>query len=164
MLCNGLPLLLLASAFAAFAGAVLPALWRDRSRAHPIDRAIVMVFPGIAMACAIFGILVLADGRPFGGHTWVSFAAALVAFVPALLLLARWRDRAFVVGGIGRTLEAEERVSVRDRELEAVAAISNSLGRARTLAEVARPLVRQVASLLGVGFAGVVVVREDDVE
>jgi PAS domain S-box-containing protein len=161
---NGLPLLLLAAAYAVVAGAVLPVLWRDRSRAHPIDWAIVMVFPGIALACAIFGILVLADGRPFGGHTWASFAAILLALVPALLLLARWRDRAFVVGGIGRTLEAEERVSARDRELQAVAAISNSLARAHNLAEVARPLVRQVTSLLGVGFAGVVIVSEDHAE
>jgi PAS domain S-box-containing protein len=161
VLFNGLPLLLLSAAYAAVAGAVLPALWRDRSRAHALDWAIVMVFPGIALACLIFGILVLYDRRPFGGHIWISFAAVVVALLPALLLLARWRDRAFVVGGIGRTLEAEQRVSVRDRELEAVAAISNSLGRARSLTEVARPLVRQVTALLGVGFAGVVVVSED---
>jgi PAS domain S-box-containing protein len=161
VLFNGLPLLLLAAAYAAVAGAVLPELWRDRARAHPLDWAIVMVFPGIALACAIFGVLVIVDQRPFGGHTWVSFAAILVALVPALLLLARWRDRAFVVGGIGRTKEAEERISVRDRELEAVAEISSSLARARTLAEVARPLVRQVTSLLGVGFSGVAVVNEE---
>src|SRR5262249_41639225 len=133
-------------------------------RAQPIDWAIVMVFPGIAVACAIFGILVLREQRPVGGHTWVSFAAIVVALVPALLLLARWRDRAFVVGGIGRTREAEERVSMRDRELEAVAAISNSLGRARSLVEVARPLARQVTALLHVGFAGVAVVSEDHAE
>jgi PAS domain S-box-containing protein len=161
LLFNGLPLLLLAAAYAAVAGAVLPVLWRDRARAHPLDWAIVTVFPGIALASGIFGVLVLRERRPFGGHTWVSFAAVLLALVPALLIVARWRDRAFVVGGIGRTREAEERVSTRDRELEAVTEISNALGRAHDLVGVARPLVRQVTSLLGVGFAGVAVVGEN---
>ena len=160
VLFNGLPLLLLAAAYAAVAAAVLPQLWRDRARAHALDWAIVMVFPGIAVAAGIFGLLVLHDRRPFGGHTWLSLAAILVALVPALLLLARWRDRAFVAGGIGRTMEAEERVSTRDRELEVVTEISNVLGSARDATEVARPLVRQVTSLLDVGFGGVAIVDE----
>jgi PAS domain S-box-containing protein len=158
---NGLPLLLLAAAYAAVTGAVLPSLWRDRARAHPIDWAIVLVFPGFATASGIFGVLVLRERKPFGGHTWLSFAAEVLALLPALLLLARWRDRAFVVGGIGRTMEAEERVSTRDRELAAVAELSNALARAHDLVGVARPLVRQVAALLGVGFAGVAVISRE---
>ena len=161
VLFNGLPLLLLAAAYAAVTGAVLPLLWRDRAQAHPLDWAIVLVFPGFAMASGIFGALVLRERKPFGGHTWLSLAAVLLALLPALLLLARWRDRAFVVGGIGRTRAAEDRVSTRDRELGAVAGLSNALGRAHDLAGVARPLVRQVTSLLDVGFAGVVVVTGD---
>jgi PAS domain S-box-containing protein len=161
VLFNGVPLLLLAAAYAAVTGAVLPLLWRDRARAHPLDWAIVLVFPGFAMASGIFGVLVLREQRPFGGHIWLSFAAVMLALVPALLLLARWRDRAFVVGGIRRTQEAEKLVSTRDRELGAVAEISNALSRAHDLVEVARPLVRQVTSLLDVGFAGVVVTAED---
>ncbi|MDX6474564.1 MAG: hypothetical protein QOH95_75, partial [Gaiellaceae bacterium] len=136
LLFNGLPLLLLAAAYAAVAGAALPLLWRDRERAHPLDWAVVLVFPGIAVAAGIFGALVVRDRRPFGGHTWASLAAVLVALVPALLLLARWRDRAFVAGGVGRTIAAEERVSARDRELGAVAEISKTLGHAHDLVEV----------------------------
>lgn len=162
VLFNGLPLLLLAAAYAAVTGAVLPPLWRDRARAHPLDWAVVLVFPGFAMASGIFGVLVLRERRPFGGHIWLSLAAVLLALLPALLLLARWGDRAFVVGGIGRTKEAEERVSARDRELGAVAELSNALGRAHDLVGVARPLARQVTSLLGVGFAGVTVVTGDN--
>ena len=164
ILFNGLPLLLLAAAYAAVTGAVLPLLWRDRARAHPLDWAIVLVFPGFAMASGIFGALVLREQRPFGGHIWLSFAAVLLALLPALLLLARWRDRAFVVGGIGRTREAEERVSTRDRELGAVAELSSALGRAHDLVGVARPLVRQVTALLDVGFAGVAVISGDSNE
>jgi PAS domain S-box-containing protein len=161
VLFNGLPLLLLAAAYAAVTGAVLPHLWRDRARAHPLDWAIVLVFPGFALASGIFAALVLRERKPLGGHVWLALAAELLVLLPALLLLARWRDRAFVVGGIGRTKEAEERVSARDRELSAVAELSNALGRAHDLAGVARPLVRQVTALLGVGFAGVVVVSTD---
>ena len=157
---NGIPLLVVAAAYAAVTAAVVPALWRDRARAHPLDWATVTVFPAVGIASAIFGVLVLHDRRPFGGHTWLSLAAALVALAPALVLLARWRERAFV-GGIGRRLEAEERVSTRDRELEAVADISTALGKARDVVEAVRPLVHRVTGLLAVGFAGVVVVEDD---
>jgi PAS domain S-box-containing protein len=162
VLLNGVPLLLLAAAYAAVTGAVLPVLWRDRARAHPLDWAVVLVFPGISVAAAIFGVLVIHERRPFGGHTWVSFGACVAALVPGLLLLARWRDRAFVVGGIGRSIEADARASSRDRDLEAVTDLSTAMGRARDLVEVARPLVRRVTALLDVGFAGVVVVDGDE--
>jgi PAS domain S-box-containing protein len=164
VLFNALPLLLLGAAHAAVACAVVPALWRDRSRAHPLDWAVGLIFPGIAVSAAILAAGVLRDMRPLGGHVWLSLAAVLVALAPALLVLARWRDRAFVVGGIGRTREAEERVSARDRELAAVAVTSSALGRAREPIDVARPLVRQVIELIGVGFAGVAVVSEDGLE
>ena len=160
VLFNAVPLLALAAAYAAVSAALLPVLWRDRARAHPLDWAIAAVFPGVAAAAAILGVLVLHDRRPLGGHLWASFAASLAALLPALLLLARWRDRAFVVGGIGRTLEVEERLVHRDSELEAVTEISNALGRARDTLEVARPVVRHVTSLFAVGFAGVVLVDE----
>jgi PAS domain S-box-containing protein len=161
---NGLPLLLLAAAYAAVTGALVPVLLRDRARAHPLDWALALVFPGVAIAAGIFGVLVIEESRPVGGHLWVSFGASLAALTPAALLLARWRDRAFVVGGIGRTRAAEDLVSARDRELGAVAEISNALARARSPIEAARPLVRQVTELLGVGFAGVVVVEDEGAE
>jgi PAS domain S-box-containing protein len=161
VLFNGVPLLVLAAAYAAVTGAVLPVLWRDRARAHPLDWAVVLVFPAIAVAAGTFGVLVLQEQRPFGGQLWVSFAACLVAVAPTVLLLLRWKDRAFVAGGVGRTLVAEERASLRDRELVAVAAVSAALSRAHTPAEVARPLAAQVAELLGVGFVGVSVLDQE---
>ncbi len=160
VLFNGVPLLLLAVVYAAVTVAILPTLWRQRRQAHALDWAVVLVFPGIAFAAGVFGVLAIGEGRPVDGHTWLSFVAILAALAPALLLLTRWRDRALVVGGIGRTRAAEARVSIRDRELEAVADISNGLARARTPVDAARPLVRKVTALLGVGFAGVVVVGD----
>ena len=164
VLFNGLPLLLMAAAYAAVTGAVLPLLWRDRARAHALDWAIVLVFPGIALAAGIFGVLVLREEEPFGGHVWLSLAGVIAALVPALLLIMRWRDRALVVGGIARTQEAEARFSTRDRELGAVAELSHAFGRAHTDVDVARPLVREVTALLGVGFAGVMLVGADGTE
>ena len=137
VLFNGLPLLLLAAAYAAVTGAVLPHLWRDRARAHPLDWAIVLVFPGFALASGIFAALVLREREPLGGHVWLSFAAELLVLLPALLLLARWRDRAFVVGGIGRTKEAEELVSTRDRETATTRTGRTSAGRRTSAATAA---------------------------
>ena len=161
VLFNGVPFLLLAAVYAAVGAALLPALWRERRQAHPLDRAVGLVFPGIAGAAAIFGALVVRERKPFDGHLWISLVAVLVVLAPALLLLARWGDRAFLIGGIGRTQAAEERVSARDRELAAVAELSHALSRAGSPAAVARPLVRQVTDLLAVGFAGMVVVSPD---
>ncbi len=160
VLFNGVPLLLLAAAYASVTVAILPILWRQRAQAHLLDWAVVLVFPGIAFAACVFGVLAVTGRSSLDGHTWISLAAILVALAPAVLLLARWRDRALVVGGIGRTRDAEERVSIRDRELEVVADVSNALGQARTAVDAARPLVRKVTALLGVGFAGVVVVED----
>ncbi len=164
VLFNGVPLLLLAAAYAAVTGAVLPVLWRDRRSSHPLDWAVVLVFPGVAIASGIFGVLVIQERRPFGGHVWLSFAACLAALAPVVPILVRWRDRAFVARGVGRTLDAEERASSRDREIAAVSEISAALARARTPLEVARPLTAQVARLLEVGFVGIAVVAEDGSE
>jgi PAS domain S-box-containing protein len=161
VLFNGVPLLLLAAAYAAVTGAVLPALWRDRTAAHPLDWAIVLVFPGFAIASGIFGVLVLYEQRAFGGHVWLALAACLAAFAPVVPILMRWRERALVARGIGRSLDAEHRASTRDRELAAVSEISAALVRARTPLAVARPLVAHVARLLGVGFVGVALVAPE---
>jgi PAS domain S-box-containing protein len=144
---NGVPLLLVAVAYAT-AGV----LWRDRSRAASSDRPLVLVFPAVAIAAAILGVLAIEDGRPLAGHVWPSLVAALVVLAPAVLLLLR---------GAGRPFAADERGPGHDRELEAVAQLSTELSRARSLEEAARPLTRHVSELLRVGFAAVAVVTED---
>jgi PAS domain S-box-containing protein len=161
VLFNGVPLLLLAAAYAAVTGAVLPALWRDRANAHLLDWGVVLVFPGFAVASGIFGVLVIFERRTLGGHVWLVLAASLAALAPVVPILLRWRERALVASGVGRSLDAEQRASSRDRELAAVSEISAALVRARTPLDVARPLTAQVARLLGVGFVGVVLVSAE---
>ncbi|HET7450631.1 MAG TPA: GAF domain-containing protein [Gaiellaceae bacterium] len=161
---NGVPLVALAAAYAAVTVAVVPALWRDRGSTHPLDWAVVLVFPAIAFTAGVFGVLVFNERRSLGGHVWFALAATLAAFLPVLPILVRWRERAFLAGGVSRSLVAEERASSRDRELAAVSQISVALSRARLPLDVARPLAAHVAKLLRVGFVGVVLVDEEDRE
>jgi PAS domain S-box-containing protein len=161
VLFNALPLLVLASLYLAVTIAVGPAVWRQRRSSDPLDYAVLTVFPAVGIAASVFAVLVLQERRPLGGEVWSAFVAIVVVAIPALVFILHWRDRGLVVGGVRRVRDAEERVSLRDRELEAVAAISNALARARDAEAAARPLVRQVRELLGVDFAGVVVVDDE---
>jgi PAS domain S-box-containing protein len=160
VLFNALPLLLLAGVYFAVTATLAPALARERARSDGRDYVVVGIFPAIGSAAAIFGLLVIVDRRPFGGHLWLSLVAVLIAILPALLFLAPWGDRGLLVGGSRRVRDAEARMSLRDRELEAVAAMSNALARAHDVEEAARPLIQRVRELIGVEFSGVVVVDE----
>jgi PAS domain S-box-containing protein len=151
---NAVPLLVLAGAYLAVAAALLPRFWRRRSGADPLDLGAVAVFPAVGLTAAALGGLVLHDRRPVGGHAWLAFAAVDVALLPVLLLVARRGDLALVAGGVRRAPEAEERVSRRGRELEALAAVSTALARAPDL-ETEPPPVESGQELLGVDFAAV---------
>jgi len=161
---DAIPLLVVAVAYAAVAAAVAPALWRDREHAHPLDWAVALVYPAVALAAAVLGSVVAVVRTPFGGQLWAAPAAAALALVPVVLLLLRWRDRSYVFGGVGRTREAQRRVSALDRRIHTVAEVSAALARAREPLEVCRPLVRQVAELFAIDFTAVAVVSEDGTE
>jgi PAS domain S-box-containing protein len=161
VLFNAVPLLLLAGAYFVVAAAVAPAVWRDRAKVHPLEVAIVAIFAMTGLAAALLGSVVLHDQRPVGGQLWLSFAATCIAFVPAALFLLRLGDRALLAGGIRRVHEAEQLVSLRDRELGALATIATALTRARDLESAALPLVEQVRDVLGVEFAAVALVDEE---
>src|ERR671923_2671744 len=139
LLFNAVPLLVLAALYLVVGLALVPGLWRDRRRLTILDVALCALFPCIAVPAAIFGALVLHDERPLGGELWSSFVATLVAFVPPLLLVGRWRERAFVASGM-RAREAEARTTMRDRELETVSAVSMALARTHDAEAAARLL------------------------
>ena len=159
LLFNAVPLAILAVVYTVLALTLLSTLWRLRARAHRLDWVFALVYVGVAAAGATFAALVVHDRRSIGGLVWVALAATVAATLPGLVLVVRGRGRA-AAGGLGRALAAEERSTNTRLELEAVARISTSLGRAQSAADVARPLCREVAELLRVGFAGVVVVDE----
>jgi PAS domain S-box-containing protein len=158
---NALPLLVLAGAYLLVAAALAPTLWRERNRVSVTDLAIALVFPGIAIAAAILGIVVLIDRAPVGGHGWTVFAATLIALAPAVLFLTRWHDRRHAMAGGARAREAEKLVSLRDRELDTVAGLATSLARTQEPAEAGRALLDGVAALLNVEFAALALIGED---
>src|SRR5260370_40377414 len=79
---NGVPLLILAGAYLAVAASLVPAVWRERPRADPLEVAIATIFPAVAFAATLLGALVLHDRRPLGGHVWICLAAVVIALVP----------------------------------------------------------------------------------
>src|ERR671937_807698 len=89
--------------------------------------------------------------------------ATLVAFVPPLLLVVRWRERALVATA-ARAREAEALTTIRDRELEAVSAISTELARTHDAETAVRLLLRHVLELVGVEFTALALVDEDSTE
>ena len=159
---NALPLLVLAGAYLLVAAALAPTLWRERNRVGVTDVALTLVFLGIGVAAATFGGVVLYEKTPIGGHVWLPFAATLVALLPAVLFLLRWGERSGVVISGARAREAEELVSLRDRELQAVASIVNSLARIQDPVSAARVLLDEVASLLRIEFTALALVEEGE--
>ncbi|MGZ4317909.1 MAG: GAF domain-containing protein [Gaiellaceae bacterium] len=158
---NALPLLLLAGTYLLVFAALVPTLWRERSRVTASDVALASVFLGIAIPAAIFGALVLHNREPLGGHVWWSFAACLIGVVPALVFLARWDQRGSVVLGAARAREAEKLVSLRDRELDTVAGLASSLARTQEPEAAGRALLDEVVALMGVEFAALALVDEE---
>ena len=161
---NAVPLLVLAGAYLLVAAALAPTLWRERSRVSTADLALALIFPAIGISAAIFGGLVLYDRSPIGGHVWAPFVATLIAIVPALVFLRRWSAPAGVVISGARAREAEQLVTVRDRELDAVAALANSLSRTQDPVEAGRVLLDEIGSLLRVEFTALALVTDDEDE
>ena len=159
---NAVPLLVLAAAYLLVALLLGPTLWRERSRAGLTDIAVALVFPGIGIPAAVFGIVVLVDREPIGGHVWPPFAACLIGLIPpALVGLSRSRDRSNLLLSSARAREAEELVSVRDRELDTVAGLASSLARLQNPVAAGRALLDEIVALLEVEFAALALIGED---
>ena len=157
---NGVPLLVLAGAYLAVAASLVPAAWRERPHADPLDVAIATIFPAVAIAATLLGALVLHDRKPLGGHLWVCLAAVVIALAPVVLFAVRWRERALLTGGVRRAREAEALVTLRDRELGSLASISAALASAGDLETAALLLIEEVQELLDVQFCAVVLVDD----
>jgi hypothetical protein len=157
---NVLPLFAIAVAYAGVTAVVLPAIWRERSRATAADITLATVFPSTAIVALLFGAIALKERTPFAGHVWLSFAALLVALLPACLFFGRFAQAGLVSGG-DRVREAEQRTTELDRELSAVTDLSSSLLGAETAEGVARPLIDQAVELVGVEFGALLLIDDD---
>ena len=163
VLFNALPLFAVAAAYLAVTVALVPQLWRDRAGLTANDLALGLIFPCVGIPAAILGVIVFRDRAAFGGHLWLTFAASVIALVPALVFVARWGDRADAdaFGPSARDAETlEELISVRGRELEAVAATADALARTADPEATGRVLLDQVGSVLGLEFTALALIDE----
>lgn len=156
---NAIPLFALSALYLAATLALVPTFLRERAETRDVDLALALVYPSLALAGGILGVLVLADGRPLGGRPWIALAAVVAALVPALSILARGADRSLILTGPRRTREAEERTLAHERERSTVAAFTAALTRAEDADAVARLLIEQGTSLLHVEFGALTLVE-----
>ncbi|MBA2385032.1 MAG: GAF domain-containing protein, partial [Actinobacteria bacterium] len=159
VLFNAVPLLVTAALYLAVGLTLAPALWRSRERSSAVRLGLALVFPSSAAAAGIVATEVLLVREPLGGHLWVSLVAILLAAVPALVLLLSWRDQGALVSGVRRTREAEERSSLRERELEAVGRLSRALLNANHTESVARALLDELARLFELDVANLCLIE-----
>jgi PAS domain S-box-containing protein len=157
---NGVPLVALAALYLGVSVAITPAFLRRREGATLLDWAQALLFPCIGVTAALFGAQVLNDRSPIGTEPWLPFAAMCVAAVPPILFALRLGDRALVAAGMRQAREATERADLRERELQSIEAISEAIARAGDAESVARVLLDEIASLVGVDFAGLALVDE----
>ena len=160
---NAVPLLALAAAYLLVTALLARPLWRDRKRVTGPDLAVAALFPCLAVAAGVRGIESLFERRP-EGNLWLFLVVIGFASIPALLFFVRWRERRLVLAGWLRAHEAEERVSLRDRELDAVASVSDALSRTNDPAAAGRQLLDAVADVLTVDFSALAIVAESGTE
>ena len=158
---NAVPLLVVAASYLYVATALAVTLWRERERVTPADLALASIFPAVGIAAAVLGAVVFYDRSTIGAHAWPPFAACIIALVPALAFLFRGRERKNVLIGTVRAREAEELVSLRDRELDSVAGLARSLARTQDPTAAGRALLDEIESLLRNEFAALALIGED---
>ena len=85
---NGVPLLLVAAANLGASALLGRRLWSERRRVGLADLGPFLVFVVVGVVALVYGVVVVADRQPLGGHVWLSFAAAILIGLPAVVALA----------------------------------------------------------------------------
>jgi two-component system phosphate regulon sensor histidine kinase PhoR len=158
---NAVPLLAVAAVYLALTVAVAPRLWRERANLVANDLALWLLFLCIGIPAGIFGAAVLRDHGALNGHLWVWFGASLAALLPALIFVARWGEVSASDQDSREAGELEKLVSARERELEAVAAITDALARTHDPEATARVLLDEVGSVLDIEFTALALIDEE---
>jgi PAS domain S-box-containing protein len=161
---NAVPLLALAAAYLVMTVLVTLPLWRQRRHLTAADLAIAALIPCLAVVAAGRGVEALVDRRP-EGNVWLFCIGLGLLALPALLFFVRGRDRGLdQLAGWVRAQEAEQEVTLRGRELDAVTSLSDALARTHDPAAAGRQLLDAVATLLNVEFSAIALVGEDGTE
>jgi PAS domain S-box-containing protein len=146
---NGVPLLLVAAANLGATAVLGRRLLAARRQAGLADLGAFLVFPILGAVALAYGLVVVVDKEPLGGHVWLSFAAAVLVSLPAILALAR--PGAFV-GPAGTALEGDE------AESKAVVRSVTAGDDPTTLAD---GLLQEVEKLVDVEVSGLFLIDED---
>jgi PAS domain S-box-containing protein len=156
------PLLVLAALYLVIAGALAVPLARERGSSW-LGLGIWLLFAVVGGLAALLGILRLVDDEILAGvEPSFVLAGAVVAAVPALLVLARWPEGNLLVTAGRRVSEAEDRASERGREAAGIARLSSALSETLTAEEAAESLFDELEALLGIETAFLAVVDEEE--
>lgn len=147
---DAVPLLVLAGLYGLVSLALAVPLARERGSSW-LGLGIWFLFTLVGALAALLGILrLLGDDVLADVDSWLLIAGASAASIPALILLARWRERSLLVTAGRRVLEAEELATERGREADSISRLSEALSRAITGQEAAQELFDELESVLGV--------------
>jgi PAS domain S-box-containing protein len=158
---NAVPLLVLAAAYLVVTAALVPAIWRERARTRRVELALTLTFPAIAVAAAVWGAVVVRDGRALGGHLWPSLGGSLVALVPAILVLLSLGETRLAATAPARARQAEALGTRRNVQLQAASRLSIAFTKTDDVEEMARILLDELAALFELDFVGLSLVGED---
>ena len=157
---NAIPLLAMASLYLATGVALAPEIWRQRRRARDLEIVLALFFPCVGVAAALVGVIVLRN-RDAIGNPWLTLIAIALAAVPPFVFLLRWPDRALLLSGSRRALEAERRTGAAEERREALKSFADALGATRDASGVGRLLAQRATAMLGTEFAAVWLVEGD---
>ena len=157
---NAVPLIALGLVYLAAAASLGPSLVRERKRIRDLELALALVFPCGGLAALIFGLLALGEEEPIGNQPWVGLAAVLLAFVPAIAFFASFRDRTLMLTAPGRLREAEDQLSVSDRQVRAAGRVTG----AGTFGDASRLLVDEAMGLVDAEFGALLMIDSEGSE
>ncbi|MBA2461708.1 MAG: GAF domain-containing protein, partial [Actinobacteria bacterium] len=108
VLFNAVPLLLVAALYLLAAAGLLPAFRREPTRLRDPRLAAALIYPAVGIAAAILGLRLLVDRSALAGHLWLSLVAILIVAVPAVWLLAGWKERHVLLQGAAGAPKVDE--------------------------------------------------------
>ena len=161
LLFNAVPLLVLAALYLAMGASLLPVLWRERRGTREIGYATALVFPAVGVAAALLGVQTLVTREPLAGHPFAAFAGILIVALPLVAVVRNWDERNLLVTGVRRAHEAEQRSSLRDRELAGIDRLSHRLLDAEGQPEIARLVLDELTELCELDVANLALVENE---
>ncbi|MEO5575601.1 MAG: GAF domain-containing protein [Gaiellaceae bacterium] len=161
MLFNAVPLLILAALYLAVGFAIAPVLWRERERMGEIGFAAALVFPFLGLTAAILGVGIAIQRDPLAGNALLSLPAIVLGAIPLVSIARNWGERDLLVAGVRRAREAEQRSTLRDRELASVGRLLHRLLDASEPDDVATLLLDELAEVFDLDLTNLALIEDE---